>query len=191
MKKISFVLLVIFFGLSTYAQNFDGYVVTNANDTINCKFFVETNLINEKIFYATSVYNKVKILNSKGEKIKYTPKDLKSFYISGTTDGNFKFVSFKYDDYKHFYHEMIGDRLSYYRLYNKDNAYKGSNQTYKEFIFKDDSFLELGLFNTRKNLAKLIEDNKEIYDKWMDENGYYKLKDAFNIINQYNNFYKK
>jgi hypothetical protein len=46
------------------------------------------------------------------------------------------------------------------------------------------------MFNTRKNLAELIKDNKVIYDKWMDENGYYKLRDAFNIINQYNDSYK-
>jgi glycosyltransferase involved in cell wall biosynthesis len=191
MKKILFALFMTAFGFITYGQSFDGYIVTNANDTIHCKFFVQTNLFNKKIFYATYVYNKVKILTEKGEKIKYYPKDIKCFYISGTTDGNFKFVSFKYDNYKHFYHEVVGDRLSYYRLYNKDNQYKGVNQTYKEFIFKDDFFLELGIFNTRKNLAKLIKDNKEIYDKWMDENGYYKLRDAFNIINQYNNFYKK
>ncbi len=191
MKKslIIFVLLVLCSNI--YGQNFDGYVVTNENDTIRCKFFVETNLINNKIFYATSVYSKVKILTYKGEKIKYSPIDLKCFLINGTTDGNFKFVSFKYDNYKHFYHEVVGDRLSYYRLYNKNNSYTAVNQTYKEFIYKDDTFLELGMFNTRKNLAELIKDNQEIYNKWMDENGYYKLKDAFNIINQYNNMYKK
>ena len=190
MKKLLNIFIVLVLGSNIYAQKFDGYVVTNTNDTINCKFFVQTNLFNDKIFYATSVYKKVIILTNKGEKRKYYPKDLKCFYISGTTDGNFKFVSFKYDNYKHFYHEVVGDRLSYYRLHNQYNSYRGVNQTYKEFIYKDESFLELGLLNTRKNLAKLIEDNKMIYDKWMDENGYYKLRDAFNIINQYNNFYK-
>nr|WP_315258422.1 hypothetical protein [uncultured Flavobacterium sp.] len=191
MKKFLFVLFFIVFKSVSYGQKLNGYVVTNANDTIDCDFF-ETNLFNDKIFDAISVYNKVKVVTKKGEEIKYYPKDIKCFYIEGTTDGNLKFVSFKYDNYNHFYHEVVGDRLSYFRLYNKNNPYSnGLNQTYKEFIFKDDIFLELGIFNTRKNLALLIEDNKEIYDKWMDKNGYYKLKDAFNIINQYNNFYKK
>jgi hypothetical protein len=164
-------------------------VVTNANDTIHCKFFVRTNLFNDKIFYAASVYKSVKILNGNGEKVKYYPKDVKCFFIKGTTDGNFKFVSFKEDGFKHFYHEVVNDRLSYYRLYDKVGA-TDVNAIYKEFVYKDNTFLQLGLFNTRKNLAELIKDNKEIYDKWMDEHGYYKVKDAFNIINQYNNSYK-
>jgi len=189
-KKLLFVLLVVTFGFTTYGQKLEGYVVTNANDTIHCKFLVQTNMINNKIFYAASVYNHVKILTEKGEKIKYAPKDIKSFFIKNTTDGNLKFVSFKEDGFKHFYHEVVNDRLSYYRLYHTVGDFD-PNSVYKEFVYKDHVFLQLGMLNTRKNLAEMIKDNKVIYDKWMDEHGYYKVKDAFNIINQYNDSYKK
>ena len=190
MKRLSLFLFIIVFASSMNGQKSDGYVVTNVNDTIYCKFFAISNMLNQKTFFGTSVYNYVKILTEKGEKVKYYPKDIICFVVTGATNGSFKFVGFKHDNYKHFYHEVVGDRLSYYRLYNRDNSYSGSNQTYKEYILKDDYFLELGMFNTRKNLAQLIKDNEEIYGKWMDENGYYKLRDAFNIINQYNNWYK-
>ncbi|MDI1257508.1 MAG: hypothetical protein PSV16_15550 [Flavobacterium sp.] len=190
MRFFLFTFFIIGFGVSLYGQAFDGYVVTNESDTIHCKFFVQTNFINKNIFYATSVYKSVKILSDSGEKIKYYPKDIKCFFIKGTTDGDFNFVSFKEDGYKHFYHEVVKDRLSYYRLYTTQGT-TFANAIFKEFVYKDNIFLELGLFNTRKNLANLINDNKVIYDKWMDEHGYYKLKDAFNIINQYNESYKK
>ena len=190
MKKLVVVFFVMIFGSISYGQRFDGYMVTNANDTINCKFFVDTNPFNRKMFHATSVYNRVKIGNEKGEKVKYYPKDIKCFLIKGTTDGDMTFVSFKEDGYKHFYHEVVKDRLSYYRLYHKHGG-MSNNWIYKEYVYKNNTFLQLGVLNTRKNLAELIKDNKEIYDKWTDENGYYKLRDAFNIINQYNDSYKK
>lgn len=189
MKKLLITLLIMTFGFVSYCQKLKGYVVTNTNDTIHCEFLVTTNMFTKNLFYAASVYKSVKIENKSGERIKYYPKDLKSFVIKETTDGNYKFVSLKEDGFKHFYHEIVGDRLSYFKLYNKVGNID-PNSVYKEFILKNGSFLELGLFNTRKNLAKLIEDNKVIYDKWTDENGYYKLRDAENIINQYNNFYK-
>lgn len=189
MKKALFVLWIMTLSFASFGQKLEGYVVTKANDTIPCRFLVQTNMFTKNLFYATSVYNSVKILNDKGEKIKYYPKDLNSFFIRGTAEGNFKFVSFAEDGYKHFYHEEVKDRLSYYKLYHKHgNTFP--NSVFKEFVYKDGVFLQLGLFNTRKNLAALIDDNKEIHDKWVDENGYYKVRDAVNIIYQYNDYYK-
>jgi hypothetical protein len=189
MKNLIVLILALTASLAS-GQRFDGHVVTNANDTIKCKFFVATNSINRSIFQATSVYSKVKILTDKGEEITYYPKDIKSFYIEKTSQGDMKFVGIKEDGFQHFYHEVVGDRLSYYKLYHKSGGMH-PNAYYKEFVYKDGILLELGTKNTRKNFGDLIRDNKELYDYWIDPKGYYKVKDAFIAVNQYNRFFKE
>lgn len=99
-------ILTVLISLVTNAQKFDGYVVTNANDTINCKFFIKTNPTDKKIPYPSSVCKKVKILTDKGEEKAFKPSQLKSFFIKGTKDCDIKFVSLKEDD-DQFYQELI------------------------------------------------------------------------------------
>jgi len=150
MKKLLFVLIFIIFKSISYGQKFDGYVVTNANDTINCKFFVQTNLFDETMFYANSVRNKVKILTEKGEKIKYEPSQLISFVVKGTKFGDFKFVSFKEDNYQYFYHEIIVGEISFYRLYQEDLYSGGPNSGYRDYVYKDDIFSKINIFSYRR-----------------------------------------
>ncbi len=46
MRKIIFVLITSVFCLNIQAQQrFNGYVVTNANDTIKCRFSLEMNIL--------------------------------------------------------------------------------------------------------------------------------------------------
>ena len=135
MKLLSFLL---FFTALTQAQKFDGYVVTNTNDTINCKYFVPTNPFNEKLLSVARIHDKIKILNNKGETIEYTTKDIKSFLIKGTKFGDLKFVSLKYDNYYRFYHEVQAGRLIFYRFYKE-----GSGMVIGVgFGLKDDKFVE-------------------------------------------------
>ncbi|MFM9987486.1 hypothetical protein [Flavobacterium sp.] len=188
MKKIILIIL-IFFSKNIYSQNFNGYVVTSSNDTINCKFFVETNLFDNTIFKAVSVRSKVKILNNKNEKIVFKPKDLASFLIKNTKSGDFKFVSFEQDNYSYFYHEVIKGKLSYFKLYQEDKYSGGPNSGFHEFVLKDNILLKFGVFDTRKTLGEQIKDFPELYQKWMDSNNYYKLYQIKEVIKLYNDYF--
>ena len=111
MRLFTFLLLLPVF---VHSQKFGGYVVTNSNDTINCKFFIGTNDTRLNVY---TIKDKVKILTDKGEELKYSSRDLKSFLVKGTKFGDLKFVSLKYDDYERFYHEVNAGKLTFYRFY--------------------------------------------------------------------------
>jgi hypothetical protein len=171
--------------LFVHSQKFDGYVVTNANDTINCKYFVETNLFDKKLLSVASIYDKIKILNEKGEKTEYTTKDIKSFLIKGTKFGDLKFVSFKYDDYERFYHEVIAGKLTFYRFYKEGmGVVIGIG-----FGLKEDKFVELQGPDVRERLGEFIVDYPELYNKWMDSKSY-KLSKMEEVIKLYNEHFK-
>jgi len=178
---ISILLLPLF----VYSQKFDGYVVSNINDTINCKYFVETNLFNEKLLSVAGIHDKIKILNDKGEKIEYTTKDVKSFLIKGTKFGDLKFVSLRYDNYERFYHEVQAGRLMFYRFYKE-----GSGMVIGiGFGLKEDKFVELQGPNVREKLGEFIVDYPELYNKWMDPKSV-KLTKMEEVIKLYNEHFK-
>lgn len=183
MKLFSFLLLLPLF---VHSQKFDGYVVTNANDTINCKYFVPTNPFSEKLLSVASIYNKIKILNDKGEKTEYTTKDIKSFLIKGTKFGDLKFVSLKYDNYERFYHEVQAGKLTFYRFYKE-----GSGMVIGiGFGLKDDKFVELQGPEYRQRLGDFIIDYPDLYNKWMDSNKYFKPRQLEEVIKLYNEHFK-
>jgi hypothetical protein len=148
---MKFLLSILMLPLFVHSQKFDGYVVTNTNDTIKCKFFVETNLFDDTMFYPSSVRNKVKIYNN-GVKTKYEPSQLKSFFISGTKFGNYKFVSLPEDGLKHFYQEIIVGRISSYRIY-LDNLNGGYPPGRDSFV-KDNKIQDIRALSFRKDFGR-------------------------------------
>ena len=64
-------LFILLYPLLVNSQKFDGYVVTNTNDTINCKYFVPTNMFDKTLLEVAAIRDEISIY-SKGEKVKYT-----------------------------------------------------------------------------------------------------------------------
>jgi hypothetical protein len=180
-------LYILLFSSLVHSQKFDGYVVTNANDTIRCKFFVQTNLFDTTMFYPNSVKNKVKIF-SNGQKIKYEPNQIKSFYITGTKFGDYKFISLPQDGYKHFYHETIVGKISFYKIY-LDNLNGGFPQ-HREVFVKEKKIQNIRSLSFRKDFGELIKDYPELYSKWIVGNDNYKLSQVFEVIQEYNKFFE-
>ena len=181
MRLISFLLLLPLF---VHSQKFDGYVVTNANDTIHCKFFIGTHSIDEKIPYPSTVCKKVKILTDNGEKMAFKPRQIKSFLIKGTKDCDLKFVSLKEDD-DQFYHELIIGKLSLYKIYFTSYGNEFSNGV----IMKEGKLYKIAGFGTRKKFGWLIEDYPELFDKWMNTEDY-KLNQFQELVGLYNEHFK-
>lgn len=182
MRLFVFLLLLPVFA---HSQKFDGYVVTNANDTINCKYFVPTNPFSEKLLSVARIHDKIKILNNKGETIEYTTKDIKSFLIKGTKFGDLKFVSLKYDNHERFYHEVQTGRLIFYRFYKE-----GSGMVIGiGFGLKDEKFVELQGPDVRERLGEFIVDYPELYTKWMNPKSY-KVNKLEEVIKLYNEHFK-
>ena len=167
------------------AQKFDGYYITNSNDTIKCSFDVRVNIFDSKIFEKASVKNKVKVLNVDNKKIVFKPNEIRSFFIKGTKAGDFKFVSIENDN--NFYHEVIKGRLSYYKLYRQNSGGAlGALIAEGIYLSKDQKLIEVNPLNLRKALSKQIEDYEELYIKWIDSDKYYKLNQFEEVVNLYN-----
>lgn len=185
--KIILTLLVVFSSLATTAQRFNGYVVTNANDTIKCKFSLEMNIFNDSLFYDSGISKRAKIYKENGEKAKYMPSELKTVFITGPKQGDYKFVSLA-EDKDHFFHEIIKGKISYYILY-KGNL-QGGFPLQVPYVLKDGKLVTMTGFSTRKKFAPFIFDYPELYAKWIDSNNNYKLGQMQEVITLYNEHFK-
>ena len=190
MRLLFSFILGLLFCATTSAQKFDGYVVTRSNDTIQCKFFVVTNLFTRDLFYAESVRKGVKIETKEKVKIKFKPSQLLSFLIKGTNHGDFKFVSFSDDGYKFFYHEIVKGKLSYYRLYT---PYQDMvvNNSFEQFVYKDNKLSKINRPKRRDSLGEFIKDYPELYDKWMSPYEPIDINSIDYVVEMYNEHFKK
>jgi hypothetical protein len=190
MKKNLVIITTLIISLNSYAQQrFNGYVVTNSNDTIKCKFSLEMNIFDKTLFYDSGISNRAKIFKENGEKVKYKPSELKTVFITGPKQGDYKFVSLKADNYEHFYHEIIVGRLSYYVLYKANLS--GGFPYEKPFILKENKLVSIDGFSRRKTFGELIIDYPELYKKWMDSNNYYKIDQITEVLKLYNEYFTK
>ena len=186
MKKLFVVFNVIIFGLNVQGQQrFNGYVVTNSNDTIKCRFSLEMNIFDETLFYDSGISRRAKIFKENGEKVKYMPTDLKTVFITGPKQGDYKFVSLEQDK-EHFFHEKIIGKLSYYIVYRGN--INGGFPIQTPYFLKDGKLFSD--FSSRKKFGELIADFPELYEKWMDSNNYYKLGQFPEVIKLYNEHFK-
>jgi len=186
MKRI-FTFLFVFLSVVTNAQRFNGYVVTNANDTIKCKFSLDMNIFDNTLFYDAGISKRAKIYKENGEKVKYMPSELKTVFITGPKQGDYKFVSLA-EDKDHFFHEKIKGKISYYILY-KGNL-QGGFPLQEPYVLKDGKLVEMTGFSTRKKFAAFIIDYPELYEKWIDSNNNYKLGQMEEVIILYNEHFK-
>ena len=185
MKKKFIVFTIIIFGLNVQAQQrFNGYVVTNANDTIKCRFSLEMNIFNDSLFYDSGISKRAKIFKQNGEKVKYMPTELKTVFITGPKQGDYKFVSLEQDK-EHFFHEKIVGKLSYYVVYRGN--LQGGFPLQTPYFLKDGKLAEV---TGRKKFGELIIDYPELYNKWMDSNKFYKLGEFPEVVNLYNEHFK-
>ncbi len=185
MKKLIFTLLFSL-SLNTYSQKFDGYVVTNSNDTIKCSF--DLFILSGK-FQPQTVRNMVKIIDDSGNKLKFKPDEINSFFISKTNSRDYKFVSISNHNY--FYHEIIKGKLSYYKVYlNNPGGALGSLVSEKLYLYKNGKLTEINPLYLRKGLSKQIEDCSELNLKWIDSDKYYNLNQFEEVIKLYNECFK-
>lgn len=190
MKKLFIVLTIIFFNFNAFAQKFDGYYITNNNDTIKCSFDVEVKIFDRKDFEKYSVKNRVRTLNTEGYKTTFKPNEINSFFIKGTKTGDYKFVSI--ENKNNFYHEIIKGKLSYYKLYRGSSGGAiGALVAEGIYLHKDENFIEINPLNLRKGLGKQIEDYPELYQKWIDSNKHYKLDQFEEVVNLYNQHFEE
>ncbi len=188
MKKILFILTVILFSISVQAQQrFNGYVVTNANDTIKCRFSLEMNIFDSTLFYDSGISDRASIFKENGEKVKYLPTELKMVFITGPKQGDYKFVSLGQDK-KHFFHERIKGKLSFYILYKGNIG--GGFPLQMHYFLKNEILLQIKGSNARNKFGELIIDYPELYEKWIDSDKFYKLNQFEEVINLYNEHFK-
>jgi hypothetical protein len=188
MKKLLTTITILISCLNTYAQQrFNGYVVTNSNDTIKCKFSLEMNIFDQTLFYDSGISDRAKIFKENGEKVKYLPTELKTVFITGPKQGDYKFVSLEQDK-KHFFHEKIKGKLSFYILYKGNIG--GGFPLQMHYFLKDGMFIQIKGSNARKKFGELIIDYPELYQKWIDSDKYYKLNQFEEVIKLYNEHFK-
>ena len=183
MKNLIAIFTIIIFNLASQAQGrFNGYVVTNSNDTIKCKFSLEMNIFDDSLFYDSGISKRAKIFKENGEKVKYMPSELKTVFITGPKQGDYKFVSLEQDK-EHFFHEIVKGKLSFYVIY-KGNLRGG-------FPFQMPYFLKDGKLysnlNSRKSFGELIKDYPQLFEKWMDRKN---KVSQIDIITEYNTYFK-
>ncbi|MBS7230248.1 hypothetical protein KHA90_04355 [Flavobacterium psychroterrae] len=189
MNKIIFSLVFCFISTIFYSQNYKGYYITNDDDTITCSFDIPVILFDSKKFDPQTVRNKINVITENGEKLKFKPNQIKSFFIKETKNGNYNFVSII--DQNYFYHEIIRGKLSYYKVYlNNSGGVLGYYASVKYFIIKDNNLTELNSMNLKKGLSKQIKDYPELDQKWMDSSNYYKVNQIEEVIELYNEHFK-
>ena len=183
MKKLLILLLI---SLSTYSQKYHGYVVTNTNDTIKCKFRVQTNLVNDDIYYPTS--GTIVTLNSAGEKTKYKPNQLKSYYLQGPNIRNYKFVSLNQDNYKSFYDEVLNGKICLYYIYKLNMG--GGDPIKTIFFLKDGKLEKINGFGLRKKVGEFLSDYPEVYETWINSKRSFDLDQMEYIVELYNKHFE-
>ena len=188
--------LFIFFALTlieiSLAQGrFSGYVVTNENDTIKCSFSLYMNIFDKSLFYDATLSKKVKIFKENGEKAKYIPSELKTIFITGPKQGNYKFVSLEQDK-KHFFHEITIGKLSYYVIY-RENIQGGFPLEVPCFVKEGKLTIFNGFFVDKKDeFSKLISDFPELQEKWTNAQDSYYVDSKFpQYIKLYNDHFVK
>ncbi|MFV8368626.1 hypothetical protein [Flavobacterium sp. LB2R40] len=185
MKKLLMVFVIIILNFSIYGQNYKGYYVTIKNDTIKCDFDIFVNLFNSEKFDPQTVRNKIKIITNNGEKLKFKPNEINSFFISKTNSGDYKFVSIANHNY--FYHEIIKGKLSYYKVYlNNSGGALGILISEQLYLLKGGKLVEINPLNLRKGLSKQIVDYPDLNQKWIDSDKYYKLNQFEEVVKLYN-----
>ena len=195
MKKTLLSIIFIFIICNFYGQRFSGYIVTNTNDTIKCRFHNISNMFWKEIFNPATLRNNVKIINEKGEKVKYKPFELFSFVIKNVenTGGrkhinkDYKFVSLQSDDFQHFYEEVFLGEISCYRIYDQD---LNANLLERYIYVKKNKLVKIGFLSERTDAGELIKDYSELYKQWMDKEPY-KLSQMNTVFEIYNANQKK
>ncbi|WP_309614434.1 hypothetical protein [Flavobacterium sp.] len=183
MKKFLILFLV---SVSIYSQKYHGYVVTNSNDTIKCKFKVQTNLFNDDIYYPSS--GTIITLNDSGEKTKYKPNQLKSYYLQGPNIKNYRFVSLKEDKNKAFYDEIQKGRICMYYHYKPN--YGGGDPIRTIYVLKEGIFEKISGLATRKKFGEYIEDYPELYQRWMNSNKSFDIESMDYVVELYNKHFE-
>ena len=189
--KRYFITLLLFFSLTSFSQNFEGfkgYVVTIDNDTIHGTFESISNMFYKNIFNPARIRKIVKIKNNAGIVTKYKPNEIVSFLVyKPRNNTDYKFISTYRDDYKHFYHEILVGKISYYKIYDQD---MNASELYKEIFIKNDKIQDVTMFSYRKDFGELIKDYPELYSKWVDGNKFYKTYETDLVISLYNEYFK-
>ena len=183
MKKLLILLLI---SLSAYSQKYHGYVVTNSNDTIKCKFRVQTNLVNDNIYYPSS--RTIVTLNDAGEKTKYKPNQLKSYYLQGPNIRNYRFVSLKEDNNKSFYHEVLKGKICLYYLYEPNMS--GGDPIKTIYILKEGKLNKIKGLGLRKKVGEFLIDYPEVYETWINSNQSFDIDQMEYIVELYNKHFE-
>jgi hypothetical protein len=178
-------LILLLISLSANSQKYHGYVVTNSNDTIKCKFKVQTNMFNDDIYYPSS--GTIVTINNNGEKVKYKPNQLKSYYLQGPNIRNYKFVSLAEDEHKLFYDEIQKGKITLYYTYS--GGLSGGGPDSNPVITKDGRFVKIK-GNVRKKIGEFISDYPDLHRKWMNSNKFYDITQLPDVIEIYNEHIK-
>ncbi len=187
LKKI--VLFILIFNCFTiYSQNVDGYVVTNENDTIQCKILINKNRSNiHHQLDLAHLRRKVTILNINNEKKTYRPFELISINFK-KNDENFKFISVQDDDYKRFFREINNGKISHLVIYEESLSQYSHVDMGFNYLYKNDILTDMYIGNVREVVGDLIKDYPALYKDWKDKK--YKTDQYLEVIKLYNEHYK-
>lgn len=186
LKKIALFVL-IFNCFTIYSQNVDGYVVTNENDTIQCKILISKNRSNLHQLDLAQLRRKVTILNKNNEKVTYRPFELISINFEKNNE-YFKLISIQDDDYKRFFREINSGKISHLVVYEESLSQYSRADMGFDYLYKDGTLTDISEVNIRNAVGVLIKDYPSLHKDWMDKK--FKTQHYLEVIKLYNEYYK-
>lgn len=200
MKHYFVFIAFLFYSVSTfaYAKKADGYIITNAGDTIYGKIKVKLNK-EEKIKFAT-LQDQVIFYDEEGKKTIYLPGEIRSFYFY-FNEQTPSFVSVEFYKSSQLFLMVIGDQgyLKLYKYYPGDEKSLASAYELAEYVYGVKDFDELYFFYVLKpdgerlllgrhtpqnKLISFFEEHTEIRQKL--ESREFNYADIYKIVRMYN-----
>lgn len=179
-KKLFSTVFFIVNSIVINAQPCEGYYVKNNGDTVQCKVVMKRLFIINDIDLA-SYHHKVKIIEN-DKRIKFKPKEIKSFSFQTPENQTFTFVSFAKK--KKFLHEIIKGKIS---LYNSYSGFLIDGPLIYTYAIKEGQTIRIWTFSSRKKVGALIDDYPQLFNEWMEDDTYFgfELEDAIKRYNEY------
>lgn len=151
MKALLFI-FSLFTSISLWGKQFDGYYITNENDTIEAKIHIEVNMFDNSIIRNSSIRTGVTVFVNE-EKRKFKPFEIKGFHIYDQNGISFKPI--KIGKNTLFAQVKVEGKLSVF-LYGTTNLYGGAEYGHIVVKFLDKEPLVL---STKKKLLKYLNND--------------------------------
>lgn len=163
MKALLFI-FSLFISIFLWGKQFDGYYITNENDTIEAKIRIEVNMFDNSLIRNSSIRTGVTVFVNE-EKRKFKPFEIKEFYIY--EQGGISFKPVKLGRTSLFAQVQTEGSLSVY-IFGTTDLYGGAE--YANYILKylDKEPTAVG---TKKQLLKYLNNDSYFKERFESSSG--------------------